>query len=115
MRDLVGLGMCNDRFQVSHGAQRWHGLQLCSNRNSDQIIKEICYHLFNQTKKTYRLVMRDLVGLGMCNDRFKFLMVHSGGMDFNLQFFGGFNGGAVGAGSNWGRGGSLGGGLALRV
>ena len=59
--------------------------------------------------------MRDLVGLGMCNDRFQFLMVHSGGMDFNLQFFGGFNGGAVGAGSNWGRGGSLGGGLALRV
>ena len=27
--------------------------------------------------------MRDLVGLGMCNDRFQFLMVHSGGMDFN--------------------------------
>ena len=35
---------------LRHGAQRWHGLQLCSNRNSDQIIKEICYHLLNQTK-----------------------------------------------------------------
>ena len=27
--------------------------------------------------------MRDLVGLGMCNDRFQFLMVHSSGMEFN--------------------------------